>query len=152
MVAARKGSVYVTQQYAVSQTEEPGVVISMRDYDRLIERLDGCKAGRWADPWLFGAGAGAALGPGALVDSFGGCGSAETRDLRTLLWGRRRGTGLSSLPCCSWLGISAGGVVLGGRSASSGRTGVRWRPGSGGGGWAAGGWAGAGSWWNRRGW
>lgn len=67
MAAARKGSVYVTQQYAVSQTEEPGVVISMRDYDRLIERLDGCKAGGWADLWLFGAGAGAALAGGALV-------------------------------------------------------------------------------------
>jgi hypothetical protein len=67
MVAARKGPVYVTQQYAISQTEEPGVVISMRDYDRLIERLDGCRAGGWADLWLFGAGAGAALAAGALV-------------------------------------------------------------------------------------
>jgi len=57
MMAARKGSVYVTQQYAVSQTKELGVVISIRDYDRLIERLDGCKAGGWADLWLFGAGA-----------------------------------------------------------------------------------------------
>lgn len=67
MVAVRKGPVYVTQQYAVSQTEEPGVVISMRDYDRLIERLDGCRAGGWADLWLFGAGVGAALAAGALV-------------------------------------------------------------------------------------
>jgi hypothetical protein len=59
--------VYVTQRYAVSQSQEPGVVLRMRDYDRLIERLDGCKAGGWADLWLFGAGAGAALVAGALV-------------------------------------------------------------------------------------
>lgn len=67
MVAARKGSVFVTQRYAVSQSQEPGVVISMRDYDRLIERLDGCKAGGWADLWLFGGGVGGALAVGALV-------------------------------------------------------------------------------------
>jgi hypothetical protein len=60
-------AVYVTQQYTVSQSKEPGLVISVRDYDRLIERLESCKAGGWADLWLFGAGAGTALVAGALV-------------------------------------------------------------------------------------
>jgi hypothetical protein len=59
--------VCVTQQYVVSQGQEPGVVISMRDYDRLIERLEGCKPGGWADLWLAGFGAGAALAVSALV-------------------------------------------------------------------------------------
>jgi hypothetical protein len=59
--------VYVTQRYAVSQSQEPAVVIGMRDYDRLIERLDSCKPGSWTDLWLAVAGAGAALATGALV-------------------------------------------------------------------------------------
>jgi len=42
-------------------------VIGMRDYNRLIERLDGCKPGGWADLWLAVAGAGAAMVVGALV-------------------------------------------------------------------------------------
>jgi hypothetical protein len=58
---------YVTQRYVVSQVQEPGVVIGMGDYDRLIERLDGCKPDGWADLWLAGLGAGAALAVGALV-------------------------------------------------------------------------------------
>jgi len=84
MVAARKGSVYVTQQYAVSQTEEPGVVISVRDYDRLIERLDGCKAGGWADLWLFGAGAAASLAASTLVTAL--TLSAAQSGARNVLW------------------------------------------------------------------
>jgi hypothetical protein len=51
----------------VRQGEEPAIVMSVSDFDRLIERLDGCKPGGWADLWLFGAGAGAALLVGALV-------------------------------------------------------------------------------------
>ncbi len=43
------------------------MVISVRDYDRLIERLDGCKPRGWADLWLAGVGAGAALAAAALV-------------------------------------------------------------------------------------
>ena len=39
----------------------------MSDYERLIERLDACKPGGWADLWLYGAGAGAALATAALV-------------------------------------------------------------------------------------
>jgi hypothetical protein len=59
--------VYVTQRYAVSQTQESAVIISMRNYDHLIERLDSCKPGGWAELWLAIAGAGAALAAGALV-------------------------------------------------------------------------------------
>jgi hypothetical protein len=62
-----QGPVYVTQRYAVSQGQEPAVVISMREYQRIIERLDGCKRGGWADLWLAGVGVGAALAVGALV-------------------------------------------------------------------------------------
>lgn len=60
-------AVYINQRYSVQQSQEPGVVISVRDYDRLIERLDGCKPSGWADLWLTGVGAGAALAVGALV-------------------------------------------------------------------------------------
>lgn len=59
--------VYVNQRYSVSQSQEPGVLISVRDYDRLIERLDGCKPDGWADLWLAGVGGGVALAVGALV-------------------------------------------------------------------------------------
>jgi hypothetical protein len=59
--------VYVNQRYFVSQSQEPGVLISMREYDRLIERLDGCKPDGWADLWLAGVGGGVTLAVGALV-------------------------------------------------------------------------------------
>jgi hypothetical protein len=62
-----KEPVYVNQQYSVCQSQEPGVLISMRDYDRIIERLDGCRPHGWADLWLAGVGAGVALAVGALV-------------------------------------------------------------------------------------
>jgi hypothetical protein len=39
----------------------------MRDYNRLIERLGGCKPGDWADLWLAFVGAAATLGVSALV-------------------------------------------------------------------------------------
>ena len=58
---------WVTYRYVVSQGQEPGVVLSVRDLDRLIERLDGCRPSDWADLWLALAGAGAALAAGALV-------------------------------------------------------------------------------------
>lgn len=54
-------SVQVTQRYTVPLSEEPAVVISVRDYERLIERLDGCKPGGWGDLWLAGVGASVAL-------------------------------------------------------------------------------------------
>lgn len=60
-------SAYVAQGYTVPQRREPGVVMSEREYDRLIERLDGCKQTGWADLWLAGVGAGAALAVGALT-------------------------------------------------------------------------------------
>jgi len=54
-------SVSVTQRYTVPQVEEPGVVISTRDYERLIERLDGCRPGGWGELWLAGVGGGIAV-------------------------------------------------------------------------------------------
>ena len=57
----------VTWQYVISERREPGVVISVREYERIIERLEGCKPGGWADLWLAGVGVGAALAAGALV-------------------------------------------------------------------------------------
>ncbi len=42
-------------------------MISKRQYNRLIERLEGCRRHSWADPWLAGAGAGAALATAALA-------------------------------------------------------------------------------------
>jgi hypothetical protein len=60
-------SAIFTQRYTVAQGEEQAVVIGVRDYNRLIERLNGCKPGGWADLWLAGAGAGVAVMMGALV-------------------------------------------------------------------------------------
>jgi hypothetical protein len=60
-------SIRISHLLTIRQGEEPAIVMSIRDYDRLIERLDGCRPGGWADLWLFGAGAGAALLAGALV-------------------------------------------------------------------------------------
>jgi hypothetical protein len=65
--AASQDQVFFTRRYAISESQESAVVIGMRDYDRLIQRLDGCKPGGWADLWLTIAGAAAALGVGALV-------------------------------------------------------------------------------------
>jgi hypothetical protein len=62
----REGAIF-TQRYIVPRGEERAVIISIRDYNRLIERLDGCKPGGWADLWLAGAGAGVAILIGALV-------------------------------------------------------------------------------------
>ena len=51
----------ITETYLIAQSQEQGVVISVHDLDRLIERLDGCKPCDWADLWLAGVGVGAAL-------------------------------------------------------------------------------------------
>jgi hypothetical protein len=60
-------SVSVTQRYTVPQREEPGVVMSARDLDRLVERLDGCRPGGWGELWLAGVGAGIATASTAAV-------------------------------------------------------------------------------------
>jgi hypothetical protein len=59
--------VSISRRLRIPQAEEEGVVISLKDYDRLIERLEACKPGGWADLWLAGAGAGGALLAAALV-------------------------------------------------------------------------------------
>jgi hypothetical protein len=61
------GPLYVTQRYAVSRGQEPAVMISMHEYERIMERLDRCKRGGWADLWLAGVGVGGALAVGASV-------------------------------------------------------------------------------------
>jgi hypothetical protein len=60
-------SVSVTQRYTVPQGEEPGVVISTRDYERLIERLEGCRPGGWGELWLAGVGGGLAVAAATAV-------------------------------------------------------------------------------------
>lgn len=54
-------AVLVTHRYSVPQDEELGVVISTRDLDRLIDRVEGCKPGGWGELWLAGLGAGVAV-------------------------------------------------------------------------------------------
>jgi hypothetical protein len=78
------GQVYVTQRYAVAQGQEPAVVISMREYERIIERLDGCKRGGWADLWLAGVGVGAALAISAFVGAL--TLPATSSGCRDVLW------------------------------------------------------------------
>src|ERR1700685_60739 len=58
---------YVTQHFTISQDPESLVIISMRDYERLTERVDSLQDGGWADLWLAGVGVGVALAMGALV-------------------------------------------------------------------------------------
>ena len=60
-------SAIFTQRYVVTPGEEQAVIIGIRDYNRLIERLNGCKPGGWADLWLAGASAGVAVLISALV-------------------------------------------------------------------------------------
>jgi len=54
-------SAIFTQRYVVTPAEEQAVIIGIRDYNRLIERLNGCKPSGWADLWLAGASAGVAV-------------------------------------------------------------------------------------------
>lgn len=61
------GQAYVPCIYVLSQGQEPGVVLSVRDLDRFIERAHACRPSGWAELWLALAGAGAALAVGALV-------------------------------------------------------------------------------------
>ena len=67
LVGEHRRAAVVTQRYTVAQGEEQAVVISIREYNRLIERLEASKQSGWADLWLAGAGAGVAVAMGALV-------------------------------------------------------------------------------------
>jgi len=58
---------YVTQEFEVSPSHEPAVLISERELERIIERLEDCKPAGWADLWLAGVGAGVAVALGAFV-------------------------------------------------------------------------------------
>jgi hypothetical protein len=67
LIHKHRPAAVVTQRYTVAQAEEPAVMISIREYDRLIERLDACTHRGWADLWLAGMGAAVAVATGALV-------------------------------------------------------------------------------------
>ena len=43
------------------------MVISARDYERLIERLQGCRPGGWGELWLAGVGGGVAVAAATAV-------------------------------------------------------------------------------------
>lgn len=58
---------YTPYIYVLSQGQEQGVVLSVRDLDRFIERARACRPSGWTDLWLALVGAGAALAVGALV-------------------------------------------------------------------------------------
>jgi FtsH-binding integral membrane protein len=58
---------YTPYVYFLSQEQEQGVVLSVRDLDRFIERARACRPNGWADLWLALAGAGSALAVGTLV-------------------------------------------------------------------------------------
>lgn len=60
-------SVLVVRRYTVFQSDEPGAVISIRDLDRLIARIESCRAGRWGELWLAGFGAGVAVAASTAV-------------------------------------------------------------------------------------
>ena len=77
-------SLYVTQQLDVSPSHEPAVLITVRELERIIERVDDCKPSGWADLWLAWLGVGAALAVGAFVVALTLPGSSSgTRDI---LW------------------------------------------------------------------
>jgi hypothetical protein len=90
-------STVFTHRYMVKQGEEQAVVIGVRDYNRLIERLDGCTPGGWADLWLAGVGAGVAVVMGALVGALTLPGAMSgTRDA---LWAVTGGGAIMLLLC-----------------------------------------------------
>ena len=60
-------SVQVTHRYTVQQSDEAAVVIGVRDYERLVERLNACKPRGWGEVWLAGVGAGVAAAAATLV-------------------------------------------------------------------------------------
>jgi len=88
-------SAIFTQRYVVTPGEEQAVIIGIRDYNRLIERLNGCKPGGWADLWLAGASAGVAVLISALVGALMVAGLALILDgaLAFAVWAAVPGTG-----------------------------------------------------------
>jgi hypothetical protein len=61
--------VYVNQSYSVRQSQEPGVLIGERQYQRFIERLDDCKEHGWSELWLAAAGIAAGVAATAAISS-----------------------------------------------------------------------------------
>jgi len=73
------------------------VVIRTRDYDRIIESLEGSTHTGWADLWLAGVGAGLSLAGSALVAAF--TLPSNLRGARDVLWALV-GVGATILSLC----------------------------------------------------
>lgn len=83
--------------YTIPQGEEQALAISIRDFDRLIERLDGCKPGGWGELWLAGVGAGVTLAVAALVGAL--TLPANSTAIRDVLWAVMAAGGVFLLLC-----------------------------------------------------
>ena len=59
--------VQVSNTLDVAESREPGVLIRKREYERLVERVGGCRPSGWGDLWLAVAGIGGGLAAAALV-------------------------------------------------------------------------------------
>jgi hypothetical protein len=55
------------QTLTVKRTPEPGILISEKLYERLMERLEGCAPQGWPELWLAGAGASAGIAGSAIA-------------------------------------------------------------------------------------
>jgi hypothetical protein len=79
------GVILVTQELSVKQIQEPGVLISKRQYIRYLERLESCKPHGWSDFWLAGAGIGGGLATAALVTALALPSTVPATD-KDILW------------------------------------------------------------------
>jgi hypothetical protein len=97
-----KEQALVTHQYVVSQGEEPGVVLGVRDLDRLVERIGACRQSGWTELWLALAGAGAALTVTALVGAL--TLPADMAGTQGILWALTgAGAAIFALCMCAYL-------------------------------------------------
>jgi hypothetical protein len=58
---------HVTQRYEIAESVESAIVISVRDYERIVERLKTCRQHGWGELWLAGFSSGAAAAAATLV-------------------------------------------------------------------------------------
>ena len=80
---APERSVSISQSLIVEQKDEPAIVITKRQYDRLIQRLDEATPNGWPELWLTGAGVGGGLAAAAIAGVFT---LAPTSTARGVLW------------------------------------------------------------------
>lgn len=77
--------VQVNRGMSLESSQERGVAIAEREYNRLIERLEGCKSTGLADVWLAGGGLGGGLAAAALVTALS-LGTSATGSTMDILW------------------------------------------------------------------